>query len=270
MAVTRRGARRAAARSTTPLSPAALKPMPSSSSTKSSSSSSIRVKIDEEVYKAVDLGQNLSDERRVDADVDPAEWPLHPELHPSHLKEPRLWWWKGVRRPVRTVNQLVWMLIRIAFEALRPEFRAPYMHACRAHRHVADHAALMAIRQPLMSDGPLPSGNRYVCMRTKPALSRAPYAVVNFGRCANGRPVRLRLHTVLTYILHGPPRPGEVAAHSDGCNPDPEQPKSDVCRSRHCLCSRHLRWQPRAQNSGTGALGTVKKIKKARKQCHGL
>lgn len=170
-----------------------------------------------------------------------------------------------------TVRQLAWMLVHIAFAALRGEYKAPYLQACNGS---IPGAALMWVRRPLRL-GSSEKQSRNACAHVCSNRVRSGgYPSVYLGTDVQGRPVNMRLHYMLTYLLHGPPRvPDQCATHEDhihraghtATNQGLAVALSPPCRSLLCVNPDHLTgWSYRADNSRSGRDRQVVKSKRLR------
>lgn len=202
-------------------------------------------------------------------------------LLPASLVKPSWWKWSdpdGKWGPcVSTVGDLVWVLVRVAFERLRAEYKTPYLEASKGGRA---EAALLWIRHPLrwaerdVQDRDQES--RSVCAIAAPSVHRCSsgYPTVTLGQDKDGKPVSIRLHYMLTHLIYGPPSSpdAECAVHQDNCHYAGHSGGfhtatilSPCCRSIGCLASEHLPgWSSRNKNSQSGSDVTVVARKRLR------
>lgn len=205
-------------------------------------------------------------------------------LHKYNLKHPKYWTWGSSSSCVVTVGDLVHMLVRVAFERLRREYRAPYVEACNGD---SAEAALLWVRKPLRWASSQQATDvatrheesRNVCTIVRASVRRDDngYAMVHLGGGRGGRPIVVRLHNMLTHLLHGhPPRPvrrgivKDCAVHQDECHhaghgDNQALIRSPPCRSLLCINPAHLPgWESRSQNAYDGSLGETVKMKHLR------
>lgn len=181
---------------------------------------------------------------------------------------------------MQTVSQMVQILALICFQCLRAEYREPYLEEWPDE----NEAAIMAIRRPLLHAEKGHGSWRNACMMCDmQALRGDEYPRLHFGSTVAGRhgkPVAVRLHVVMTYLMYGPPEDKspdwcachEDEAHAHGHNDQRQRtqrrkrkrgagsssstrvigrgPRTSArCRSRYCLSSEHLiGWHDRAWN----------------------
>lgn len=85
---------------------------------------------------------------------------------------------------------------------------------------------------------------------------RDGYIMVNLGTDANGQPLTIPLHTILTFAFHGPPQtvPGHEGSDSDDSDDDDVsnmqryQEVGHLCGNPWCVNYRHLVWCTHREN----------------------